>query len=341
MKMIDREQKKRQERIFSLQTSIQNKQQALDKRLRRTKRQAEIAELAQNQSKDSNELKLRAQLLFNRLWSAFLKKRMSRQMQNYRHIEESFQEIRAKTNNSDVREIVAKFMTKEQTYTQLLLAVSANEQKYDELKALNQEKQKRVLELQIANENRRHIEKPEEDDEQKKEAYDLQMRILMQTEDDTEAQESKYAHLQAEEQHLITELECLNERKKNMQLINDQVGGWTQRVCGKLSEQLQGVTIDTAERSVAEIMREIATLAKGQLQNIKQRQATDEEESVVDKDYIGEFANDDYITKNIRVIPMGGLSLDKESEHTSKHFASAMGATGNAADSDVEDAKHN
>ena len=78
MKMIDREQKKRQERIFSLQTSIQNKQQALDKRLRRTKRQAEIAELAQNQSKDSNELKLRAQLLFNRLWSAFLKKRMSR-----------------------------------------------------------------------------------------------------------------------------------------------------------------------------------------------------------------------------------------------------------------------
>ena len=140
---------------------------------------------------------------------------------------------------------------------------------------------------------------------------------------------------------MITELECLNERKKNMQLINDQVGGWTQRVCGKLSEQLQGVTIDTAERSVAEIMREIATLAKGQLQNIKQRQATDEEESVVDKDYIGEFANDDYITKNIRVIPMGGLSLDKESEHTSKHFASAMGATGNAADSDVEDAKHN
>ena len=44
---------------------------------------------------------------------------------------------------------------------------------------MNQEKQKRVLELQIANENRRHIEKPEEDDEQKKEAYDLQMRILM------------------------------------------------------------------------------------------------------------------------------------------------------------------
>ena len=54
-----------------------------------------------------------------------------------------------------MREIVQKFMTKEQTYASLLMAVSANEQKYDELKALNTEKQQRVRELQIANENRR------------------------------------------------------------------------------------------------------------------------------------------------------------------------------------------
>lgn len=74
----------------------------------------------------------------NRLWSAFFKKRMSREMQNYRHIEESFQTIRHQTNNSDVREIVQKFMTKEQTYSALLLAVSQNEQKYDELRMLNQ-----------------------------------------------------------------------------------------------------------------------------------------------------------------------------------------------------------
>ena len=46
MVLIDHEQKKRQERIFSLQTSIQNKQDALQKRMTRAKRQAEIAELA-------------------------------------------------------------------------------------------------------------------------------------------------------------------------------------------------------------------------------------------------------------------------------------------------------
>ena len=58
-------------------------------------------------------------------------------MGHYRHIEESFQTIRHQTNNSDVREIVQKFMTKEQTYASLLLAVSQNEQKYDDLKEQN------------------------------------------------------------------------------------------------------------------------------------------------------------------------------------------------------------
>ena len=58
-----------------------------------------------------------------------------------------------------------------------------------------------------------------------------------------EKQESQYAHLQIEEQQLQTELESIKERRKNMQLINDQVGGWTKRVAGKMQEQLGGMTI--------------------------------------------------------------------------------------------------
>ena len=116
-------------------------------------------------------------------------------MANYKHIEESFHEIRAKTNNSDVREIVQKFMTKEQTYTQLLLAVSANEQKYDELKAANKEKQRRVRELKIANENRKNVQRPAEDNELAQEQYEQQMQALMKNTDETEARESEFAHL--------------------------------------------------------------------------------------------------------------------------------------------------
>lgn len=93
-------------------------------------------------------------------------------MANFRHIEDSFKQIRVKTNISDVREIVQKFMTKEQTYASLLTAVAQNEQKYDKLKAVNIVKQKQVRDLQIANDNKRQISsKPNPDDEVANEEY--------------------------------------------------------------------------------------------------------------------------------------------------------------------------
>ena len=52
---------------------------------------------------------------------------------------------------------------------------------------MNQEKAKRVRELQIANENRRKINKPDEDDEHATEVFDAQMRALKGTKDDMEA----------------------------------------------------------------------------------------------------------------------------------------------------------
>ena len=70
---------------------------------------------------------------------------------------------------------------------------------------------------------------------------------------------------------------------------------------------------------------------------IKQRQEKDEEDSVGEKDYMGDFVSEEYVTKNIRVMPMGGPSMDNQSEHTSKYYASGIGNV----DSDVEDAKHN
>lgn len=106
MIMIEREQMKRQERISSLQTSIQNKQDALQKRLTRSKRQAEIAETAANESKDQTEIEYRESLFVNRAWAAFFRRRMAKEHKHYEHIERAFQRIKNETGCSDVREIV-------------------------------------------------------------------------------------------------------------------------------------------------------------------------------------------------------------------------------------------
>ncbi len=102
MKNIDHEQKKRQERILSLQTSIRNKEEALQKRMDRVRRQSEIAEAAANENKDTNEIKLRENFMIQKMWSMFYKKKMNNEMKKSYKIEDAFQNIRTATGCTDV-----------------------------------------------------------------------------------------------------------------------------------------------------------------------------------------------------------------------------------------------
>lgn len=61
-------------------------------------------------------------------------------MRTHRENEQAFLKIRACAGNDDVKEIVSKFMTREQSYSQLVKSVQINEAKYEELKSLNKQK---------------------------------------------------------------------------------------------------------------------------------------------------------------------------------------------------------
>lgn len=58
MMEITQDQRERQEMILSLQKSIKNKEDALKRRMDRVKRQQDIAEMAANENKDQNEIKM-------------------------------------------------------------------------------------------------------------------------------------------------------------------------------------------------------------------------------------------------------------------------------------------
>ena len=57
-------------------------------------------------------------------------------------------------------------------------------------------------------------------------------------------------------------MEGIKERKKKIQLISDQVGGWTQRVATKMSEQLSdtGIPLNTDNKTFIEIYKNINEL---------------------------------------------------------------------------------
>lgn len=63
--------------------------------------------------------------------------------------------MRACAGNSDVKEMVMKFLTREQTYTQLLQSVSDNERKFEIMKQENEEKQLNLQKILIQNDNRK------------------------------------------------------------------------------------------------------------------------------------------------------------------------------------------
>lgn len=87
--------------------------------------------------------------MVQRLWSSYLKRKMEKEMKRTYDIEDAFQKIKAATGCSDVQEIVHKFLTKENTYSQLLMAVSDNERKIDNLRRENDQWREKLHDLQI------------------------------------------------------------------------------------------------------------------------------------------------------------------------------------------------
>lgn len=82
MRNIEKEQKDRQERILELQKCIKNKEESVQRRIERQRRNQEIAEAAANENKDSSELKMRENLQIQKLWNAFMRKKMEKEMRN-------------------------------------------------------------------------------------------------------------------------------------------------------------------------------------------------------------------------------------------------------------------
>ena len=73
--------------------------------------------------------------------------KMNKEMNRSHVIEDAFQRIRSQTAITDVQEIVYKFQTREQTYANLLQAVSEQEQRLEKLRQSTEEKKEFLQKL--------------------------------------------------------------------------------------------------------------------------------------------------------------------------------------------------
>jgi chromosome segregation ATPase len=209
---VDQEQKKRQERIQSLQKSIRNKEEAVQRRMERVKRQQEIADAAANENKDSDELKMRENYMVQKLWTVFLKRKMENEMRKSAEVEDAFQTIRAATGMTDIHSIVQKFLTREHTYSQLLVNVAECERKIEALKKENEELMNTLHALNLDNDDQNV------DGKNDKRSDDLSTQVS----------------------DLKKEVEECKDRSQKVEIVSDQVYGWTQKVLQKMNDNFDG-----------------------------------------------------------------------------------------------------
>ena len=131
-------------------------------------------------------------------------------MRKSTHIDDAFKSIKTATGVNDVQELVSKFLTREQTYSQLLMAVSDSERKIDELKRENEELRGRLHDLNIASEGAGGKGTTSE------EILELEEQLEQIKRDDA----------------------IIGEKFANVQIVNDQIEGWAKRVVLKVDETM-------------------------------------------------------------------------------------------------------
>ena len=185
----------------------------MQRRIERQKRNQDIAEAAANENKDSSELKMRESLYIQRLWNAFMRKKMEKEMKESSVIDDAFKAIKTATGVTDVQEMVRKFLTREQTYSQLLMNVSESERSIDKLKKDNEELRGRLHELKIdAGENGSGNGMMDE------EIIELNQTLA----------------------NVQKDYSLLQEKFKKINIVNDQVSSWSKKVYSKFSTLIQG-----------------------------------------------------------------------------------------------------
>jgi hypothetical protein len=148
---VNEDQRKTDAKVEQLNKQINEKTMAVARRLERLQHQQQLIDVARSDQTDQNEKKLRDQVIVHKFWNHFLRRRMEAEIQGNSDVSDAFEKIRTSTGIEDFQMIVKKFLTRENTYSQLLEEVNNAEKEKEMLKVendkLNSELSAKRLEL--------------------------------------------------------------------------------------------------------------------------------------------------------------------------------------------------
>lgn len=127
-----------------------------------------------------------------------------------------------------------------------------------------------------------------------------------------------------------------------MMLVTNQISGWMQRVAAKLADQADDFdgAEKVAQNNVVDQFKYIAMQVSYQLRQLmldREESGLGLDSNAMKDELMSEFANKEYVTKNIRVMPIVLGQNENQSDFNSKHHMSAV----KDDDSEAEEQKVN
>ena len=215
-----------------------------------------------------------------------MKRKMHKEMESSRNIDEAFKQIKTHTGVTDVQAMVRRFQQREQTYTALLQTVSSSEAKVDALKKDNEELTHRLQELQV--------DKAEE------------------TVDSGTPVDSKDAEI-IQMNHDLTfvnrDYAAIQERFKKINIVNDQISNWAKRCYQKFGTLTEDPMFQQEPIDLVNIFESMNTVVVREIDSLKQREADGNGDDGIEYgEVFTDFTTPEFVDKNVRVRPISGAT---------------------------------
>jgi DNA repair exonuclease SbcCD ATPase subunit len=181
---------------------IENKWNFIKASVERKEKQKKIAQEAKNDTQDKQEVEKRKQYFLMRLFNKYLKRKIEKERKDNEKLEETFQNIKKITGISNVKQIVEKIGNKDKDYNHCVAKVNDKE-----------------IKIQIL---REQIKKLNEDYVNLKNEATVDVSEIKKKEEEVKYDEEEQ-ELIRREQELQDELEQLNSKNRNVELIYEKV----------------------------------------------------------------------------------------------------------------------
>ncbi|KAL4456282.1 hypothetical protein ABPG74_014243 [Tetrahymena malaccensis] len=280
MKNVEQERKERESKLNQIKGKIQTRQELDRKREERMMQMMAIADHAMH-DKDPQEKKWRQLLLVHKFVSTLLKQKMEREMKKFEVVESAFQKIKTATGVSESEEIITKFLSREQTYGELLATIAESETKIDNLKKKNEQYNQKLADL-------------------KQELVALEMQ-------------QKKGKQGFKEQELIKKLDAMDEKVQRSILMKQKLYQWCIRILTKHEQVNRPKGFNQSKRTnfyeqyprnqIEQLFNKVCTIFHAELDKTKDEDIEHVLDQLNQTNVNDETQNEEFIRRNLRIKP--------------------------------------